>query len=195
VLLDADWDEIAREEVSPLPELATAENLVYVTYTSGSTGRPKGIAMHQGPLLNLLNWQLQTTDLPSGARTLQFASLSFDVSFQDMFSTWLAGGTVVMISRVVRQDMTELARVIIDEGINRLFIPAVALQQLAEGLCAQSDPPTSLLRVIAGSEQLQITHGIAKMFRQLSGCSLHNEYGPSETHVVTALDMPPDLDG
>ncbi|HEX3251988.1 MAG TPA: condensation domain-containing protein, partial [Pyrinomonadaceae bacterium] len=64
------------------------ENLIYVTYTSGSTGKPKGIAMTHGALLNLINWQLLETRLPDGARTLQFASLSFDVSFQDMFSTW-----------------------------------------------------------------------------------------------------------
>jgi len=192
ICLDTDWPNVASEDVAPLPDSATIDNLVYVTYTSGSTGRPKGIAMQQRPLLNLLNWQLQTTDLPPGARTLQFASLSFDVSFQDLFSTWLSGGSVVMISGADRRDISGLANIIHEKRIDRLFIPAVALQQLAENMCSQPGISNSLQRVIAGSEQLQITHSIMRMFRELKNCSLFNEYGPSETHVVTAFNMASD---
>jgi len=195
VCLDSHQDLFAEESTENPPRSTTAENLLYITYTSGSTGRPKGIAMTNRPLLNLLEWMRRTTELSDGARTVQFASLSFDVSFQDMFSTWLSGGTLVLINEAERQDIPALARVLTQRRVNRIFIPAVALQQLAQGFFNQEQFSTTLKRVIAGSEQLQVTQAIEEFFRLTKDGSLHNEYGPSETHVVTALSLPesPDL--
>lgn len=190
VLVDADWGVIADMSHDNPHSDVTADNLIYVTFTSGSTGKPKGIAMVHRSLRNLLEWQFTETDLPAGARTLQFASLSFDVSFQDMFSTWGMGGTLVMITEEMRRDIAALSEVLTDKEIHRLFIPAVALQQLAEGFGSLKQISASLRKVIAGSEQLQITRAIDRLFTELKDCSLHNEYGPSETHVVTNLDLP-----
>jgi acyl-coenzyme A synthetase/AMP-(fatty) acid ligase/acyl carrier protein len=112
-----------------------------------------------------------------------------------MFSTWLAGGTLVLINETERQDLPALADVLTQRRVNRIFIPAVALQQLAQGFFNQEPFSTTLKRIIAGSEQLQITPAIARIFKLTQDCSLHNEYGPSETHVVTALSLSesPDL--
>ncbi|HRF82588.1 MAG TPA: AMP-binding protein, partial [Flavobacteriales bacterium] len=54
---------------------ATADDLLYVLFTSGSTGRPKGVAMHHAPLINLIQWQLRTSVLKAGNKTLQFAPI------------------------------------------------------------------------------------------------------------------------
>jgi len=189
VCLDSHRDVLAENSTENLPHSAAAENLLYVTYTSGSTGKPKGISMTNRPLLNLLEWMRRTTQLPDGARTVQFASLSFDVSFQDMFSTWLSGGTLVLINQAERQDLPALAQVLTQRRVNRIFMPAVALQQLVQGFFNQEQFSTTLTRVIAGSEQLLITPAIKEFFRLTKDCSLHNEYGPSETHVVTALSL------
>ena len=187
--VDDEWESIATYSSDALPRASESDNLAYVTYTSGSTGQPKGIAMPQRSVLNLLAWQRRTTRLPERARTLQFASLSFDVSFQDMFSTWDTGGTLVLITEEERRDIAGLARVLTEREIQRLFIPAVALQQLAEGFCLSGDFSSALRKVIAGSEQLQITRPVARLFTELKNCSLHNEYGPSEAHVVTELAL------
>jgi non-ribosomal peptide synthetase component F len=92
---------LAGFEETSLVRGAGPEDLAYVIYTSGSTGRPKGVAMPHRALLNLLAWQ-QEAAVDAGARTLQFASLNFDVSFQEMFSTWCGGGTLVLVSEAVR---------------------------------------------------------------------------------------------
>ena len=190
ICLDAERDMLDACPGLTLAARTTADNIAYVTYTSGSTGKPKGIAMTQRPLLNLLTWQKRYTHLSPEARTLQFASLSFDVSFQDMFSTWNGGGTVTLIPEHVRRDIAGLSRTLSELSIERLFIPAVALQQLAEGFSEDRAFDVPLRKVIAGSEQLYITRAVARMFAEIRGCTLHNEYGPSETHVVTSLDMP-----
>src|SRR4029077_15628102 len=108
-----------------------AGQLVYVIYTSGSTGRPKGVALPHAALVNLTAWQRRQSCLPDEARTLQYASLSFDVRFQELFATWSCGGTLIMAPEPVRADFAELARFIAAGAIHRLFLPFVALQHFA----------------------------------------------------------------
>src|SRR4029077_11666021 len=117
----------------PVDGGATLENLAYVIYTSGSTGRPKGVAMGHRPLANLLAWQLEhwsETETAPAARTLQFASLSFDVAFQEIFSTWCAGGTLILIDDETRRDPEALLGLLAEQQVERLFLPFVALQNL-----------------------------------------------------------------
>ena len=167
----------------------TADNLAYVIYTSGSTGRPKGVAMTHRSLSNLLSWQLGSSTLNSKAKTLQFAPMSFDVCFQEIFSTWCSGGTLVLISEEVRRDPARLLRFLSEEAVERLFLPFVALQHLTSVADAQGAVPMSLRSIVTAGEQLQITRQIANWFRQLKDCSLQNQYGPSESHVVTAFTL------
>src|SRR5262249_38282735 len=44
----------------------------------------------------------------------------------------------------------------------------------------------TLREILATGEQLRITPAVVRLYRRLAGCALHNHYGPSETHVVTA---------
>ena len=74
-----------------LPRITQPDHLAYVLYTSGSTGQPKGVTMRQGALVNLIHWHGQTS-LHQTARTLNYTSLNFDVSCQELFSTWHTGG-------------------------------------------------------------------------------------------------------
>lgn len=164
------------------------ENLLYVLYTSGSTGRPKGVAMPHRPLCNLVRWQSRQGGR-NPLRTLQYSPISFDVSCQEMFATWCEGGTLVLVSEATRRDPYALLGHLAEQRIERLFLPFVALQQLAEAAGHRPDLLLALREVIAAGEQLQITGAIAGWFGRL-GARLHNHYGPSETHVITAYTLP-----
>ncbi|MEH1935807.1 MAG: amino acid adenylation domain-containing protein [Nostoc sp.] len=193
ICLDTGWDNIDQySQENPSSEV-TAENLAYIIYTSGSTGKPKGICLAHRPLVNLLQWHLNS--LLTGVRTLQFASLSFDASFHEMFATWSSGGTLFLISENSRRDTTALAHFIQSQEIEKVILPVVVLQQMAEMAVSHLELFTSLKEVTTTGEQLQITPAIVKLFKSLPHCSFHNHYGPSETHVVTALtlDQNPDF--
>ena len=80
--------------------------------------------------------------------------------------------------------------------IERLFVPPLMLQSLAE--CVQD-------RARSAGEPAGCDHGrratahqsrqIASSFeRTATDAGLHNHYGPTETHVVTALTLPADPD-
>ncbi|HZV36755.1 MAG TPA: amino acid adenylation domain-containing protein, partial [Verrucomicrobiae bacterium] len=168
---------------------ARPDNLAYVIYTSGSTGQPKGVAMEHRPLVNLLWWQLKNSAMGKGDRTLQFASVSFDVSFQEIFSTWCSGGELVLITEEVRHDPQQLARLLAEENVKRLFLPFIALNHLSESVSAEELRSLNLKEVITAGEQLRVTNKISAFFEALPGCTLHNHYGPSESHVVTAYTL------
>ena len=193
IAFDTDGLQIKRHSSNNLGHaLSTTyspENLAYVIYTSGSTGKPKGVAMSHRALVNLICWQLDDTVIETTAKTLQFSPISFDVSFQETFTTLCGGGTIVLIAEDVRRDPVELIRFLCDHNIERLFLPFIALQQLAHVADSFEQLPHSLREVLTAGEQLQITSEIVRLFTRLPDCTLHNQYGPSETHAAVTLTL------
>ncbi|MEO0683524.1 MAG: amino acid adenylation domain-containing protein [Cyanobacteria bacterium J06633_8] len=187
VCLDKDINY--RDIKSNLSTDVKPKNLAYVIYTSGSTGKPKGVAMSNRSLVNLLMWQIENGVANPNAKTLQFSPISFDVSFQEIFSTLCAGGTLVLIPDDIRRDAVALLKLLASQGIERLFLPFVALQQLAEVSASSDDLPISLQEIITAGEQLQMTTALTNFLKRVPNCTLQNQYGPSETHVVTAFTL------
>ncbi|MEI6411069.1 MAG: amino acid adenylation domain-containing protein [Bacteroidota bacterium] len=180
-------DEILAQNLpAHNPERINAgPDLAYVLYTSGSTGQPKGVSMPQRSLVNLIQWQNANCNLGFGDRTAQFVPYTFDVSFQEIFATLGSGGTLIVLPQDIQQQFTELPNFIAKYGINRLFLPFVGLQQLAELV---KDAPTQLSdlkEIITAGEQLQSSAAIRHLLASLPNCVLKNQYGPTEAHVVS----------
>ncbi|WP_085694735.1 MULTISPECIES: non-ribosomal peptide synthetase [unclassified Pseudomonas] len=181
---DDAWNESSVNPGQPQHLLS----LCYVIYTSGSTGQPKGAALTHEMLTNLVQWQLTESQLGQGDNTLQFSPLSFDVSFDEFFSTWASGGTLVMVSEETRKDPVLLLELIERQRIARLFIPFVALQGIADA-AADLDQLACLREIVCGGEQLQITQEVVELFQKLPAALLHNQYGPTESHFVTGYRL------
>ncbi len=179
-------DKIYEIVTNSLPDTGSA---AYVLYTSGSTGTPKGVSMGHAALANLLSWQKNNSISAPGINTLQFAPLIFDVSFQEIFATLTTGGTLVLVDDDLRVDPYRLLRYIDEHSVNRIFLPFVVLQYLTEAADAGQFFPACLKEVMTAGEQLKITPQIARFFSALRDCVLYNQYGPTETHVVTQLKL------
>lgn len=182
LILEEDASDLAASDVG-------AEDLLYIIYTSGSTGRPKGIAMAHGAMSNLIAWHERALPLRLGDRVLQFAALSFDVSFQETFSTLCNGGTLVLLDEWERKDPKALTDILARESIARVFLPPMMLQSLAEECESLGAYPQCLREVITAGDVLRVSKQIVAFFTAIAGCSLHNHYGPTESHVVTALTL------
>jgi non-ribosomal peptide synthetase component F len=154
----------------------------YLMYPSDATGRPNGVVMPHRALVNLLLWHERA--LPRPARTLQLAPLGSDVAFQEIFTT-LSDGTLVLMDEAQRRDAKGLWHFIRAKQVERLFLPAMALQALAEAV----DGPCHLREVITAGGQLRITPPIRRMFTRLAPCTLRHQYGPSETNAVTDHEL------
>ncbi len=168
----------------PRPE-STSADLAYVIYTSGSTGRPKGVAMPMRAITNLVWWQMRTATRLTRPRTLQFTPLGFDVALQEIFACWCAGGTLVVPTDAVRRDPEAALRLLIAERVEQLYVIFSPLRRLAETAVRLGLYPTSLREVITAGEQVQVTPALVRFFENLPDCTFENQYGPSETHIVT----------
>ncbi|WP_413105196.1 amino acid adenylation domain-containing protein [Streptomyces sp. Inha503] len=165
------------------------EDTAYVLFTSGSTGEPKGVRMPHRSLANLIAWQNSAPSGAPGGTTLQFAPLSFDVSFQEIFSTLTSGGTLRLLSETQRRDARVLLELIDTARVERVFLPYVALQQLAEVSHALGLVPGHLRVIVSSGEQLRVTEEIRQLCAALPDVVLENQYGPTESHVVTSFTM------
>jgi amino acid adenylation domain-containing protein len=193
VCLDTDAKDISQCSTDNIISSVQPNNLVYIIYTSGSTGQPKGIAMSQLALCNHILWHRDNLKI-TRAQTLQFASISFDVSFQEIFTTWCSGGTLFLITEELRRDALALLGFLQEKQIQRMFLPVVGLQQLAEVALGNGIVNTGLREIITSGEQLQITPAISGWLSKLTDITLHNQYGPSESHLATSYTLPDAVD-
>ncbi|MFD9128552.1 amino acid adenylation domain-containing protein [Kitasatospora sp. NPDC059571] len=170
-------------------------HIAYVVYTSGTTGVPKGVVMPTRSLVNLLTWH--DLDLPRipGTRTAQFTALGFDVSVQETASALLFGKTLVIPGEDVRRDPDRLVDWLEEQRINELFAPNLVI----EAVCAAAEARRRELpdlRVLAqGGEALTPSRSMRAFCARVPGRRMHNHYGPSETHLVTAHTLAADSTG
>lgn len=177
------------EAVGPTVVEVLEGPVAYVIPTSGSTGEPKSVAVPPIVLADLGAWHVEhwKHDLPPN--TLHGASIGFDVIYEDMVATWLAGATLIIVDEDHRRDPFALIRLVREHSVARLFMPVAMLHSLAMAALFNDEPLESLREIAVAGEQLVINDEVRK-FCARYGVQLVNQYGPSETHVVTQYRLP-----
>jgi amino acid adenylation domain-containing protein len=192
VLLEQETEGIDGQSPADLATESSPEMPLYVIHTSGSTGRPKGVVMPHRAIVNLIEWQARASGAGPGAVTLQYASLNFDVASQEIFSTLTAGGCLQLIDENIRRESPRLLDFLHRQRVSRLFLPPVALEQLANAASERDVVLDHLREVIVAGDKLQVTDNVRTLFGKSPRARLVNQYGPTESHVVSAhtLDGP-----
>ncbi|MFJ4734814.1 amino acid adenylation domain-containing protein [Streptomyces sp. NPDC088770] len=164
----------------------------YLIYTSGSTGRPKGVVMPGGALVNLLSWHSAAVPAEPGARTAQFTAISFDVSAQEILSALLDGRTLVVPDEETRRDPARFAAWLRERKVTELYAPTMMLDALGEAVAEHRNGLPDLRHIAQAGEALVLGDRVRELCGAHAERVLHNHYGPSETHVVTAHTLPAD---
>ncbi len=130
------------------------EALAYVVYTSGSTGRPKGVGVPHRSLANHAAACAERYGLGPADRALQFTSISFDITSEEIFPTWLAGGAVVPRPPGLFPTIPELHALIVRHGVTVANLPTAYWHEWVSELVRSGErPPAPLRLVVVGTEQ------------------------------------------
>jgi amino acid adenylation domain-containing protein len=194
VRLDADWPLIAREAGENLTRGATTDNPAYVIYTSGSTGQPKGVVIEHSALSSYVEAATAAYEISSSDRVLQFASLSFDASVEEIFPALRCGATMVLRSDRMADSMQRFVQECAEHEISVLDLPTAFWHELVlafetEGL---ELPPSVRLLIIGGEKALAERVDQWHASQSVPKARLINTYGPTEATVVaTYCELPP----
>jgi amino acid adenylation domain-containing protein len=173
-----------------VPQSNRPGDLLYLIATSGSTGVPKVVMIEHRNMVNLLFFEYKRTNVDYSGRVLQFASIGFDVSAQEIFSTLLAGGELHLVDEERKLDLPYLFSLINRNRINILFFPPSFLRYAFTDPGHAAGFPVSVDHIIAAGEQLVVPDALKRYLKD-NRVYLHNHYGPSETHVVSTLTIDP----
>jgi len=178
-------DNTNEHEANPVWR-GTADNVAYVIYTSGSTGRPKGVAITQRSLVNHSLIVSGAYGLTTDDRLLQFASISFDLATEEIFSALLSGASLFLPNEKV-VDSVGLLRFIEDQKLSVLNLATSFWHAWVRALVAMGrSVPPSLRLVVIGSEKVSLE--VLDAWRRLaSGARLINGYGTTETTISSTL--------
>lgn len=176
-------DSHSQITVSKLDVSAIDKDL-YIIYTSGSTGIPKGIIQTNRTILNLIEYMnLQVSK--EITNVLQLSSLDFDVSIQEILFTLMTGRKLIVVPKTIRKNMHALSDFIIEEKIGLVFFTPSLLNEFTFYANRNKIIYQSLKMIISSGEQLFVNEDIKSFLERNTHIKLYNQYGPSETHVVT----------
>ena len=194
VCIDTDWERIAKCEGENPARVTSAENLAYVIYTSGSTGQPKGVMVQHSSLVNYTENAGVEFGLGHGDRVLQFASLNFDTSAEEIFPCLTRGAKLVLRTDEMLASVAGFLQLCRDWAITVLDLPTAYWHEMVTQIEAENlELPPSLRLVIIGGERALPERLAAWQERFGSEVRLVNTYGPTEATIVATLWEPPSV--
>ncbi|WP_437669919.1 amino acid adenylation domain-containing protein [Sorangium sp. So ce131] len=187
-VMDLQLDTLPEAEPFQADQLDPG-SLAYLIYTSGSTGTPKGVMIEHRSIVNTVRWRRRHYGFGPGHVALQFASVAFDSSVEDIFTPLSSGATLLLPTERERNDLAALKRLIGAAGVTHLLLVPSFYEALLEEAGSAMDGLVAV--TVAGeacSHKLVVRH-----HERLPHTRLINEYGPTENAVCsTAETLRPD---
>jgi amino acid adenylation domain-containing protein/non-ribosomal peptide synthase protein (TIGR01720 family) len=192
ICLDTDWELIAPQSTANLISDVQLNNLAYIIYTSGSTGKPKGVTIEHRSLMNFVNTAIDEYGIKTSDKVLQFASICFDTSIEEIFPCLCVGATLVLRTEEMLNSSEDFWRYCQKWQLTVLDLPTAYWHQLVAELKPQDSRISEGLRtVIIGGEAVQlekVQHWHSSVAHLSPVPQLFNTYGPTEATVVTTLE-------
>ncbi len=183
--LDVDWQTIGQaDEVDPKPRI-TPDYTAYIMYTSGSTGQPKGVLISHRSLYHYVTVGMAHVELQPEDTVLQFASISFDVAVEEIFSTLAYGARLLLRDDAMIGTTARFWQTCAANGVTILDLPTAYWHLLCMHLSEDAYLiPASLRLLFIGGEKASIEHIQSWRKAAPPEVKLVNGYGPTEATIL-----------
>jgi amino acid adenylation domain-containing protein len=176
--------EIERCNKNNVRVLINPADVAYVIYTSGSTGKPKGVMIMHSAVINLIASQAELFKITPEERILQFSTIGFDASVEQLWLALLTGAALVLVNKDVITDQGMFNEFLSENHITHLHATPSFLENIT------LDKHDELKRIISGGEECKVS--LAK--RLCKEYVFYNEYGPTETTVTATVKQVTEAD-
>jgi non-ribosomal peptide synthetase-like protein len=160
--------------------------LASLFYTSGTTGQPKGVECPHAGYINLAQSYATFYDFVPGSDASSLtSSLGYDGSISEMYSAWVAGCEVVLLTKSALRSGPDLLPVLRDAQVTALFCPPVLLSTLTAH--PERDLPYPICRYIVPAGEAfpaSLIEPWSRARRQIV-----NTYGPTEVSTDTSRQL------
>lgn len=155
----------------------------YVIYTSGSTGKPKGILLSQACICHFLRSENARLGITADDKVYQGFSVSFDMSFEEIWISYLVGASLWIAPKAIVADPEALYQALTEQHITVLHavptlvallpndVPSIRIMNLGGEMC-----PDAVVRRFAKPANIP-------------NRQLFNTYGPTEATVSASLAL------
>ena len=175
------WDqpELLQKIDGPLLRRSGAgpQHPAYVIYTSGSTGKPKGVPINQGAICHFLRSENERLGVRADDRVYQGFSVAFDMSFEEIWISYLVGATLWIAPREITADPDALPLALAQQGVTVLHAVPTLL-----ALFSADIPNLRLINLGGEICPPALVERWATPMRRL-----FNSYGPTEATVSASL--------
>ena len=162
------------------------DRLASLFYTSGTTGQPKGVECPHAGYINLAQSYATFYDFVPGTDASSLtSSLGYDGSISEIYSAWVAGCEVVMLTKSALRSGPDLLPVLRDAQVTALFCPPVLLSTLTAH--PERDLPYPICRYIVPAGEAfpaSLIEPWSRARRQII-----NTYGPTEVSTDTSRQL------
>jgi non-ribosomal peptide synthetase-like protein len=175
-------DSLSRRESPPWFDDPT-QRLATLFYTSGTTGMPKGVECPHAGYVNLALSYADFFDLiPGMDATSLTSSMGYDGSISEMYSAWVSGCAVVMLTREEVRSGPGLVPILRAAEVTVLFCPPVLLTTLTSN--PELDLPYPICRFIVPAGEAFPSALVEPWTRGRR--QIINTYGPTEASTDTS---------
>jgi len=192
--IQVDTLELENENVQLRPMVRAGSQLAYVIYTSGSTGKPKGVMVEHASLAHYVLHASELYELRETDRCLQFSSICFDASIEEIFCPLISGSAIVLRNEEMARSAYDFFEFCKNQRITVLALPTAFFHQLGARLNGSDcSVPPSIRLIILGGEKVLLENVKLWLKQTHSGVRLVNTYGPTEcTVAATFFEIPRD---
>lgn len=187
VYLDSNWEEISFHSQENSSSEVNPENLVYVIYTSGSTGKPKGVLIEHSSLVNYITNVITEYQIEKSDCILQFSSISFDVSAEEIYTSLVSGAKLVLRTDTMLDSFEEFLQNCKNWKITVLALPTAYWHELTVFLSQKTLTLPPLRLIILGGEKA-LRERLKTWFECVGQqIRLLNNYGPTEATIGATI--------